>query len=283
MDADAPGKDFSALTAEAEAMWAHMRREAEEALRLDPSLTALMLGAVLDRASLEEAVVRRIAARLGASAIEAETIADAFMQAADDDETIAAAFRADLVACVERDPACGRMIEPLLYFKGFHAIQSARLAHALWRGRRHDFAFYIQSRASDALAADIHPAARLGKGLFLDHGTGFVVGETAVVEDDVSILHGVTLGGTGKVAGDRHPKVRHGVMIGAGAKILGNIEIGACSRIAAGSVVLKSVPPNSIVAGVPAQVVGTESRAEPARDMDQLLRGLAYDSFDYGI
>jgi len=264
-------------------MWAHMRREAEEALRLDSSLTPLMLGAILNRASIEEAVVYRIAARLGASAVEADAIADAFMQAARDDETIATAFRADLVACVERDPACGRMIEPLLYFKGFHAIQSARLAHALWRGRRCDFAYYVQSRASDALAADIHPAALLGKGLFLDHGTGFVVGETAVVDDDVSILHNVTLGGTGKVAGDRHPKVRRGVMIGAGAKILGNIEIGACSRIAAGSVVLKSVPPNSIVAGVPAKVVGTESRAEPARDMDQILRGLAYDSFDYVI
>ncbi|MBI1980848.1 MAG: serine O-acetyltransferase [Methylocystis sp.] len=283
MDADAQSEDLSALAAEAEAMWAHMRREAEDALRLDPSLTPLMLGAVLNRASLEEAVVHRIAARLGASAMEAETIADAFLQAVRDDESIADAFRADLAACVERDPACGRVIEPLLYFKGFHAIQSARLAHALWRGRRPDFAHYVQSRASDALAADIHPAARLGKGLFLDHGTGFVVGETAVVDDDVSILHGVTLGGTGKVAGDRHPKVRRGVMIGAGAKILGNIEIGACSRIAAGSVVLKSVPPNSIVAGVPAKVVGTESRAEPARDMDQLLRGLAYDSFDYVI
>ena len=279
MSADAPTEELIAR----EAMWAHMRREAEEALRLDPSLTPLMLGAILNRASLEEAVVHRIAARLGASAVDAETIADAFLQAVRDDAAIAAAFRADLTAYVERDPACGRMIEPLLYFKGFHAIQSARLAHALWRARRHDFAFYIQSRASDALAADIHPAARFGKGLFLDHGTGFVVGETAVVDDDVSILHGVTLGGTGKVAGDRHPKVRRGVMIGAGAKILGNIEIGACSRIAAGSVVLQSVPPNSIVAGVPAKVVGTESRMEPARDMDQILRGLAYDSFDYVI
>ncbi len=283
MDADASREDVSAHSAQAEAMWAHMRREAEEALRLDASLTPLMLGAILNRASLEDAVIQRIAARLGASAIDAETIADAFLQAVDEDETIAAGFCADLAAYVERDPACGRLIDPLLYFKGFHAIQSARLSHALWRGRRHDFAYYVQSRASDALAADIHPAARLGKGLFLDHGTGFVVGETAVVEDDVSILHGVTLGGTGKAAGDRHPKVRRGVMIGAGAKILGNIEIGACSRIAAGSVLLKSVPPNSIVAGVPAKVVGTESCMEPARDMDQLLRGLAYDSFDYVI
>ena len=150
------------------------------------------------------------------------------------------------------------------------------------RGKR-DFAFYIQSRTSDALAADIHPAARFGKGIFLDHATGFVVGETAVVDDEVSILHGVTLGGTGKVAGDRHPKIRRGVMIGADSKILGNIEIGACSRIAAGSVVLQAVPANSIVAGVPAKVVGVETSAQPARDMDQILRGLAYDSFDYVI
>jgi len=264
-------------------MWAHMRREAEEALRLDPTLAPLMLGAILNRASLEEAVVHRIAARLGASAMDAERIADAFTEAMRGDAAIAPAFRADLAACVERDPACRRLIEPLLYFKGFHAIQAARLAHALWRARRQDFAYYLQSRASDALAADIHPGARFGKGLFLDHGAGFVVGETAVVDDDVSILQGVTLGGTGKAAGDRHPKVRRGVMIGAGTKILGNIEIGACSRIAAGSVVLKSVPPHSVVAGVPAKVVGTESRGEPSRDMDQILRGLAYDSFDYVI
>lgn len=280
---DAPPLEKQAPPRAAEAMWAHMRREAEEALRLDPSLTPLMLGAILNRASLEEAVVHRISARLGGSAMDADMIADAFMQAIHDDDEIGDAFRADLAAYVERDPACGRMIEPLLYFKGFHAIQSARLSHALWRARRSDFAYYVQSRASDALAADIHPAARFGKGLFLDHATGFVVGETAVVEDDVSILHNVTLGGTGKMAGDRHPKVRHGVMIGAGAKILGNIEIGACSRIAAGSVVLKSVPKNSIVAGVPAKVIGTEDCAEPARDMDQILQGLAYDSFDYGI
>lgn len=284
MDA-APPEDLSALCAEAatEAMWAHMRREAEEALRLAPSLTPLILGAILDRDSLEDAVVHRVSARLGASAIDADMIADAFTQMVRDNVSIGAAFRADLAACVERDPACGRLIDPLLYFKGFHAVQSARLSHALWRARRTDFALYVQSRASDALAADIHPAARFGKGLFLDHATGFVVGETAVVEDDVSILHNVTLGGTGKAAGDRHPKVRRGVMIGAGAKILGNIEIGACSRIAAGSVVLKSVPRNSIVAGVPAKVVGTETCAEPARDMDQILRGLAYDSFDYVI
>ena len=268
---------------DADPMWAHMRAEAEEALRLDPALAPLFIGELLNRASLEEAVIHRVSGRLGASALDSAAIADAFLRALASDPSIGEAFRADVTAYVERDPACQRLIEPLLYFKGFHAIQAARLAHALWRADKRDFALYIQSRASDALAADIHPAARFGKGLFLDHGTGFVVGETAVVEDEVSILHGVTLGGTGKAAGDRHPKVRRGVMIGAGAKILGNIEIGACSRIAAGSVVLASIHANSIVAGVPAKVVGVETSAQPAREMDQILRGLAYDSFDYVI
>jgi serine O-acetyltransferase len=238
---------------------------------------------LLNRDGLESAVIHRVSGRLGASAMDAAAIADAFFAALESEPEIGEAFRADAAACVGRDPACRRLIEPLLYFKGYHAIEGSRLAHALWRAGKRDFAFYIQSRLSDALGADIHPAARFGKGIFLDHATGFVVGETAVIEDDVSILHGVTLGGTGKVAGDRHPKVRRGVMIGAGTKILGNIEIGAYSRIAAGSVVLQPVPEHSVVAGVPAKVVGVEQKTEPARDMDQILRGLAYDSFDYVI
>jgi serine O-acetyltransferase len=283
MTAARPPEELSALCAKSDAMWAHMRQEAEDALRLDPSLAPLMIGELLNRRSLEEAVIHRVSGRLGDSAMDAAAIADAFLAALASEPTIGEAFRADVAACVERDPACQRLIEPLLYFKGYHAIQASRLAHALWRAGKRDFAFYIQSRTSDALAADIHPAARFGKGIFLDHATGFVVGETAVVEDDVSILHGVTLGGTGKVAGDRHPKIRRGVMIGADSKILGNIEIGACARIAAGSVVLQAVPANSIVAGVPAKVVGVETSAQPARDMDQILRGLAYDSFDYVI
>ncbi|MCC3244769.1 serine O-acetyltransferase [Methylocystis sp. WRRC1] len=284
MDSAPRPEDLSALCAKGEdAMWAHMRAEAEEALRLDPALTPLFMGELLSRHCFEEAVIHRVSGRLGASALDAAAIADAFLEALESDPSIGEAFRADAAAYVERDPACRRLIEPLLYYKGFHAIQASRLAHALWGAGKRDFAFYIQSRTSDALAADIHPAARFGKGIFLDHATGFVVGETAVVEDDVSILHSVTLGGTGKAAGDRHPKVRRGVMIGAGSKILGNIEIGACSRIAAGSVVLAAIPPNSIVAGVPAKVVGVEPSAQPARDMDQILRGLAYDSFDYVI
>jgi serine O-acetyltransferase len=159
----------------------------------------------------------------------------------------------------------------VLVYKGFHAIQTHRLAHALLKSGRKDFAYYLQSRASEVFQCDINPAARIGKGIFLDHATGLVVGETCVIEDDVSILQGVTLGGTGKEHGDRHPKIRHGVLIGAGAKILGNIEIGHCARVAAGSVVLEAVPHNMTVAGVPARVVGAAGCAEPARTMDQLL------------
>jgi serine O-acetyltransferase len=276
-------EELSALCAQGDAMWAHMRKEAEDALRLDPALAPLFVGELLNRDSLEAAVIHRVSGRLGSSAMDAAAIADAFLAALDSDPDIGDAFRADAAAYVERDPACQRLIEPLLYYKGYHAIQAARLAHALWRAGKQDFALYIQSRASDALAADIHPAARFGKGIFLDHATGFVVGETAVIEDEVSILHGVTLGGTGKAAGDRHPKVRRGVMIGADSKILGNIDIGECARIAAGSVVLDDVPAHAIVAGVPAKVVAVEVSSQPARDMEQLLRGLAYDSFDYGI
>jgi serine O-acetyltransferase len=188
-----------------------------------------------------------------------------------DEPRLGADFRADIQAIHERDPACTRMLEPLLYFKGFAAIGTHRLAHWLWRRDRRDLALYLQSRASAVFATDIHPAARFGRGLMLDHATGFVVGETATIDDDCSILHGVTLGGTGKVDGDRHPKIGRGVMIGAGAKILGAIEVGAYSRVAAGSLVLRPVPACMTVAGVPAKVVGDAGCADPSRNMDQTL------------
>ena len=165
----------------------------------------------------------------------------------------------------------------MLYFKGFHALQTHRLAHALLKSGRRDFALYLQSRSSGVFGADINPAARIGKGIFLDHATGIVVGETTVIEDNVSILQGVTLGGTGKETGDRHPKIRCGVLIGAGAKVLGNIEVGHCARVAAGSVVLAPVPHNKTVAGVPARIVGEAGCAEPARDMNQILAEKALD------
>jgi len=252
-------------------VWAQIRREAEEAVRKEPELATLIYASILHHDTLEAAVVHRLAERLGSAEVPAEFIRQAYADALEHEPSIGVAFRADIVATVDRDPAANRLIEPLLYFKGFHAIQSHRLAHWLWTMGRKDFAYYLQSSASAVFQCDIHPNARIGKGIFLDHATGLVIGETAVVEDDVSMLHGVTLGGTGKEAGDRHPKIRCGVLIGVGAKILGNIEIGHCARIAAGSVVLHSVPHNKTVAGVPAKVIGEAGCPEPARFMDNLF------------
>jgi serine O-acetyltransferase len=181
------------------------------------------------------------------------------------------AFRADLMAVAKRDPACSRLIEPLLYFKGFHALETYRVAHHLWQAGRKDFALYLQSLTSRFLQVDIHPAAVIGKGIMFDHATGIVIGETAVIGDNCSLLHGVTLGGTGNERGDRHPKIGSGVMMGSGAKILGNIKVGDCVRVAAGSVVLHDVPPRRTVAGVPAHDIGPAGCEEPAVLMDQLL------------
>src|ERR1700691_2601704 len=258
-------------------LWERLREEANDVLSREPILASLVLTAVINRHTFEEAVVHRIALRLANNTVSGDLIADAFLAALRGDPGIGKGFRADIAAVVDRDPACTRLIEPLLYFKGFQAIQTHRLAHWLWNDNQQDFALYLQSRSSDLFQTDIHPAARFGRGIFLDHATGLVVGATSIVEDNVSVLQNVTLGGTGKESGDRHPKVRHGVMIGAGAKILGNIEVGHCSRVAAGSVVLHPVPPNSTVAGVPAKVVGSAGCPEPARDMNQILSQLAYD------
>ena len=250
---------------------ARMIDEAEEVIRREPELAGFMYSTVLNHDTLESVVIHRVAARLAHQDVPGDLIRQAYADVVAGDPAFAEAFHADLIAVVDRDPACTRLIEPILYFKGFHAIQAHRLAHALWKAGRHDFAFYLQSRSSAVFQTDIHPAARIGRGVFLDHATGLVVGSTALIEDNVSMLQDVTLGGTGKEMGDRHPKVRHGVLIGAGAKILGNIEVGHCARIAAGSVVLHPVPHNKTVAGVPARIVGEAGCAEPARTMDQLL------------
>jgi serine O-acetyltransferase len=255
-------------------LWRRIRADAEAILANEPSLSGLVLAAIIQQPSLESAIAHRISQRLDHPDLPAELIRQAFQQALADDPEMAAAVRADMLAVVDRDPAVTRAIEPMLYFKGFHAIQTHRLAHHLWTRKRHDLALYLQSRASVVFQTDIHPAAPFGKGIFLDHATGLVVGQTAEVGDDVSMLQDVTLGGTGKDHGDRHPKIRRGVLIGAGAKILGNIEVGHCARVAAGSVVLASVPHNTTVAGVPAKVVGEAGCAEPARSMDQILAGL---------
>ena len=207
----------------------------------------------------------------------------AFAKAAEDDGCLVEAAKADIAAVLERDPACNRLIEPFLYFKGFHAIQAHRLNHWLWQHGERDFALYLQSRSSEVFQTDIHPGAKFGHGIFLDHATGLVVGETAEVGDDVSMLHHVTLGGSGKQSGDRHPKIRNGVVIGAGAAILGNIEVGQHARVAAGSVVLKPVPAHATVAGVPAKIVRILETDQPSRSMDQTLGDLTYQSFNYTI
>ena len=248
-----------------------IRTEAEDAIGREPDMTAFMLTHILNHDSVEGAIVHRVAARLHHPDVAASMIEHAFHELIARDPGVSEAFRADLMAVFDRDPACTRLIEPLLYFKGFHAIQTHRLAHGLWKSGRKDFALYLQSRSSAVFGTDIHPAARIGKGIFLDHATGLVVGSTTLIEDDVSMLQNVTLGGTGKEVGDRHPKIRRGVLLSTGAKVLGNIEVGHCSRVAAGSVVLKPVPHNKTVAGVPARVVGEAGCAEPARSMDQIL------------
>jgi serine O-acetyltransferase len=252
-------------------VWARIRREAEEIVRREPELASFIYSTVLHHDTLEAAVVYRLAERLNHAALSSGLIRQAYMDALRDEPSLGEIFRADIMATCDRDPATHRVIEPVLYYKGFHAIETYRLAHWLWNKGRRDFALHLQSRSSSAFQCDIHPAARIGRGIFLDHATSLVVGETAVIEDDVSLLHGVTLGGTGKEAGDRHPKIRYGVMIGAGAKILGNIEVGHCARIAAGSVVIRPVPNNVTVAGVPAKVIGVAGCPEPARSMDQMF------------
>jgi serine O-acetyltransferase len=252
-------------------VWDRLRQEAEQMVAQEPALAGFALATILHQSSLEAAVIHRVAWRLGHPALGADIIEQTYLAAVEADPSLGEAFRADLMAVVDRDPACNRVAEPLLYFKGFHAIETHRLAHWLWNQGRQDFALYLQSRSSEVFQTDIHPAARIGRGIFLDHATGLVVGSTALIEDNVSMLQDVTLGGTGKEKGGRHPKLRHGVLIGAGAKILGNIEVGACARVAAGSVVLQPVPCSATVAGVPARVVGSAGCAEPARSMDQLL------------
>lgn len=250
-------------------IWDEVRREAEEVVRSEPALAGFIYATVLSKDRLEDAVCHRLAQRLNHSDVDAGHIAETFGQVLAEHPELGRAFRADLAAVYDRDPACSRYIEPLLYFKGFHALVTHRFAHELWKEGRRDFALYLQSQSSRIFAVDINPAARIGIGIMLDHGTGIVIGETAVVGDNCSILQNVTLGGTGKETGDRHPKIGANVLLSVGAKVLGNIKVGDCSRVGAGSVVLKDVPPRTTVAGVPAKEIGPARCPEPARSMDQ--------------
>jgi serine O-acetyltransferase len=264
----------SEQVASVDPIWDTLRQEARAGLDQDSVLSTFFYSTILNHKSLEDCVIYRICERLDHPDVPAALLQQAFQEMLEDWPQWSQVIRVDIQAYYDRDPVCTRYIEPVLYFKGFHAIQTYRLAHWLLKRGRKDFALYLQSRSSSVFQTDINPAARIGKGFFLDHATGLVVGETAVIGDNVSILQGVTLGGTGKEAGDRHPKIRDGVLIGAGAKVLGNIEIGQCSRVAAGSVVLKPVPPKTTVAGVPARVVGEAGCSEPSRSMDQILTAM---------
>ena len=259
-------------------VWEKIREEAQAAVETDKVIAGFIYDAILNHETLEQSLSYHLSQRLDHSAVDASTLNRSFNEIISNDEKFRQSLRIDLAAVFERDPACNRLVEPLLYFKGFHALQTHRFAHRLWARGSHDFALYLQSQSSRIFGTDIHPKAKIGDGIMFDHATGLVIGETAEVGDYTSILHNVTLGGSGKETGDRHPKIGTNVMIGAGAKILGNIKVGCCARIAAGSVVLSEVPKESTVAGVPAKVIGTAGCAEPARTMNQLLNGSSNES-----
>ena len=265
----------AASVATIDPVWDAVVAGASKIAAAEPALANLVYSSVLNHESFEEALAHRIAERLHHSDVSADIIRQAFEDALVERPEIGAEARADLSATLERDPACHKAVDALLYFKGFQAIQTHRFASALWRAGRRDFALYLQSRSSQVFQVDINPAAKIGKGIMLDHATGFVVGETAVIGDHVSILQDVTLGGTGKSEEDRHPKIGNGVLIGAGAIVLGNIKVGDCARVGAGSVVVKDVPARVTVAGVPAKVIGEAGNAQPSSAMDHL--GLTAD------
>ena len=259
------------------AVWLALRDEAEQAARSEPALASLLNAVILRHGDLSSALSYQLARKLGDQELRAMSLREVAEEAFAADPAIIQATIADLIAVYERDPACKGYLQPFLYFKGFLALQTYRVAHWLWTQGREPMALYLQSRISELAQVDIHPAAVLGSGIFFDHGTGIVIGETAVVGDDVSMLHGVTLGGTGAQRGDRHPKIGKGVLLGAGAKVLGNIEIGDYAKIASGSVVLRAVPPGCTAAGVPARIMNCPTCEEPARSMDHTLAEIVYD------
>ncbi|MBO9472030.1 MULTISPECIES: serine O-acetyltransferase [unclassified Shimia] len=258
---------------ELDPVWQQITREAQEAVREEPLMGGLVHACVLHHQTIERALSYRFAAKLSSNEMSMVILREIADEAFAADPSLSAAARADLMAIYERDPACHRLLQPILYFKGYQAVQAYRIGHWLWKQGRFDLSYFIQMRTSEIFGIDIHPAAKIGKGIMIDHAHSIVIGETAVVGDNVSMLHSVTLGGTGKEEEDRHPKIGDGVLIGAGAKVLGNIRIGHCSRIAAGSVVLQEVPPCKTVAGVPAKVVGEAGCDQPAVSMDQVLSG----------
>jgi serine O-acetyltransferase len=258
-------------------VWAALRNEAAAAAKSESALASVLAAVILNHETLGDALSYQLARKLGDQELRAMTIRDICDEAYQGHPELLSMAEDDLKAVFERDPACKGYVQPFLFFKGFQALQTQRVAHWLWSQGRETLAFYLQSRMSELFQVDIHPATRIGRGVFVDHGTGIVIGETAVIGDEVSMLQGVTLGGTGAEQGDRHPKIGKGVLLGAGAKVLGNIEIGDYAKIASGSVVLKPVPAGCTAAGVPARLVNCPTCEEPARTMDHTLAEAVYD------
>jgi len=252
-------------------VWNHIAREARAAVDKEPLMGGLIHACILHHQSIEKALSYRVAAKLASNEMSMVVLREIADAAYLDAPELIDAARADLVAIHQRDPACHRLLQPILYFKGYQAMQAYRIGHWLWSREKRDLSYFFQMRTSEIFGIDIHPAAKIGKGIMIDHAHSIVIGETAVVGDNVSMLHSVTLGGTGKEEQDRHPKIEDGVLIGAGAKVLGNIQVGRCSRIAAGSVVLDHVPPCKTVAGIPARIVGEAGCDQPAISMDHML------------
>jgi serine O-acetyltransferase len=258
-------------------VWAALRNEAAAVAKKESALASVVAAVILNHETLGDALSYQLARKLGDQELRGMTLRDTFEEAYENQPELVAIAEDDLRAVFERDPACKGYLQPFLFFKGFQALQTQRVAHWLWGQGRETLAFYLQSRMSELFQVDIHPATKIGRGVFVDHGTGIVIGETAVIGDDVSMLQGVTLGGTGAERGDRHPKIGKGVLLGAGAKVLGNIEIGDYAKIASGSVVLKPVPKGCTAAGVPARLVNCPTCDEPAKSMDHTLAEAVYD------
>jgi|TARA_B110000914_G_scaffold28962_1_gene21726 serine O-acetyltransferase len=255
----------------ADKLWTKVRSDAELAIKSEPLLSILIQSAILNHSSLQESLISQIAEKLCSTKVPYKIIYEVANEAFCVDPRLLKSVQADLLAVFDRDPSCNSVVQPILYFKGFVAIQAYRVSHWLWNNNRYDFAYLIQSRSSEVFGIDIHPAAKIGNGLMIDHAHSIVIGETATVGNDVSMLHSVTLGGTGSRGLQRHPTIEDGVLLGAGAKVLGNITVGHCSKVASGSVVLKSVPPKKTVAGVPAKIVGEAGCTQPSITMDQLI------------
>ncbi len=254
-------------------VWDQIRNEAQDIVQDEPLMGGLVHACILHHHRIEKALSYRIAAKLSSNEMSMVILREIAEDAYTTSPELVEAARADLMAVYERDPACHRLVQPILYYKGYQAMQAYRVGHWLWERGQHDLAYFLQMRISEIFGVDVHPAARIGKGIMIDHAHSIVIGETAVVGDNVSMLHSVTLGGTGKEEEDRHPKIEDGVLIGAGAKVLGNIRVGHCSRIAAGSVVLADVPPCKTVAGVPAKIVGEAGCDQPSVQMNQIIGG----------